>query len=426
MDRVLAIAAKDLRLLLRDKAGSFFTFFFPLINALFFGYIFSVTGETPSGLKVALIDEDESAESRSFADKLRGSTEFSVEETTRDEGEQLVRKGKTAAYIVLPKGFGAAREQMFWGEGAKVLVGLDPARKTEAGMIQGLLTKHLFDGFSTMFADPARLRPQLKKWREQLATEDAPAAIELALIPFFDALENLVLNVPRSEDGAAGGAANRAAGWQPASIETVEVTRERLGPANAFEISFPQGMMWGVMACAASFGISLVIERSEGTLVRLQTAPVSRGQILAGKALACLTATLGVTIVLALIGVFGFGMQVASVPLLAMAMLCVALCFTGLMMLLSLLGKSERSAGAIGWAVLLVMAMTGGAALPLAFMPPAMQAISDLSPVKWAVLSIEGAIWRGLSFGELLKPCGILLAIGAGSFEIGRRAFRWG
>ena len=38
---VLAIAGKDLRLLMRDKGGAFVTFVFPLIYCIFFGLIFA-------------------------------------------------------------------------------------------------------------------------------------------------------------------------------------------------------------------------------------------------------------------------------------------------------------------------------------------------------------------------------------------------
>jgi ABC-type multidrug transport system permease subunit len=45
-------------------------------------------------------------------------------------------------------------------------------------------------------------------------------------------------------------------------------------------------------------------------------------------------------------------------------------------------------------------------------MPGWMQRISHLSPVKWGILALEGAIWRGFTMGEMLIPCAILLAVG--------------
>ena len=58
-------------------------------------------------------------------------------------------------------------------------------------------------------------------------------------------------------------------------------------------------------------------------------------------------------------------------------------------------------------------------------MPSWMQALSHVSPVKWAILAMEGAVWRGFSFNEMLLPCGILVGVGLLCFAIGVRAFGW-
>ena len=50
--------------------------------------------------------------------------------------------------------------------------------------------------------------------------------------------------------------------------------------------------------------------------------------------------------------------------------------------------------------------------IPAMFMPSFMRTLSNLSPVKWAILSLEGAIWRGFTFGEFLLPYSILLGFG--------------
>jgi ABC-2 type transport system permease protein len=57
--------------------------------------------------------------------------------------------------------------------------------------------------------------------------------------------------------------------------------------------------------------------------------------------------------------------------------------------------------------------------IPLVFMPKFMTAISHFSPVKWSILSLEGAIWRGFSLDEMLLPCGALVLTGAVCLAIG-------
>ena len=73
-----------------------------------------------------------------------------------------------------------------------------------------------------------------------------------------------------------------------------------------------------------------------------------------------------------------------------------------------------------GNAIVLVLVMIGGGTIPLAFMPPFLRAASQASPFSWAILAIEGAVWRGFAFTEMLAPLGILLFIGALGLVLGK------
>jgi ABC-2 type transport system permease protein len=369
MGKVFAMAIKDLRLLLRDKTGFFFTFFFPLIMAVFFGAMFS-GGGGGSGISILLVDEDGTAKSSEFVTLLQEAPELKVTISEREDAVSRVRRGKSTAYIVLKKGFGDAYGRAFGGDPPEIELGVDPARKAEAGLLQGVLAQYAAKRFEKLIA-------------------------------------------------SSGG------NLSPITIDQRQVTVQRAGPNNAFAISFPQGIIWGIIGCAAAFGISLVVERTGGTLVRLRMSPLHRSQILAGKALACFLTTMGVAILLLTVAVVVFKVRPNSLPFLGMAVLSSALGFVGIMMFLSVLGKTEQSAGGIGWAVLLVMAMTGGGMIPLFAMPPWMLNVSHFSPIKWSILAMEGAIWRQFSFVEMMLPCGILLGVGVVFFFIGARVFRW-
>lgn len=152
--------------------------------------------------------------------------------------------------------------------------------------------------------------------------------------------------------------------------------------------------------------------------MRLQIAPISRSEVLIGKALACF---LSVVLVISLMVGLGLllGMRPGSYPMLALAALCVASCFVGIMMVMSNLGKTEESVNGAGWAINMVMAMFGGAMIPVMFMPQFMKSLSILSPVKWGILAMEGAIWREFSLTEMMLPCGILLGIGITGVVVG-------
>jgi ABC-2 type transport system permease protein len=171
------------------------------------------------------------------------------------------------------------------------------------------------------------------------------------------------------------------------------------------------------------FGVSLVSERTGGTLTRLRVAPIGRWHIVLGKAVACLATTLAVCALMLAVAWVAFGVRPVAPGTLVVGVLAVAFCFVGVMMLLSVIARTEAAASGLGWACLLTLAMIGGGAIPLAFMPPWLREIGHVSPVKWGILAIEGGLWRGLSASEMALPVGLLVAMGATEFAVGAVVF---
>jgi ABC-2 type transport system permease protein len=429
MKEILALAHKDLRILLRDRAGFFFTVFWPLIIAVFFGTIFGGGGGgSQSAVPVLIVDEDRTEFSQAFIDTLGSAPELDVRLATREEAMEDVRRGRVVAFVVLTPGFGEASERLFWGEPPTVELGVDPARRADAAMVEGILMKYASQRLETFFSDADAQRRNIDSARQSIeASPDLPPGYRANLEHFLGDLDRFLTDESTDQQADTAVAGSQGGeGFQPIAFERVDVARlRRQGPGSAYAISFPQGVIWGIIGVAAGFGISIVIERSRGTLLRLQVSPLSRTQILAGKAVACFASSTGMAVGLFVIARLVFGLVPGSVPLLAFAIISSSIGFVGIMMLLSVLGRTEQSAGGIGWAVLIVMSMLGGGMIPLLAMPSWMRSISHISPVKWSILAMEGAVWRSFSPAEMLQPCGILLAIGVICFLIGVRAFSW-
>lgn len=421
MNAILSLALKDLRLLVRDKVGLFFTLCFPLMLAVLFGYVFAGAGgggdRKREPLNVAVVDQDGSPAAADFARELQGSGDLRVTPIgSADAARDAVRRRRQTAAIVIEPGFGDAAARPFWGDPGRVTIGVDPSRYAEAGMIQGIVMERAFRGFQKLMSDPAALGRTLRSGVAAEGTDGSPQPAWVG--PMLSALETFLATIPPA-DGAGDGGAGAMGGWQPVVVETEAIAAVRSGPPNSFAVSFPQGLIWGILACAATFGISLVVERSGGTLTRLRLAPISRRQILAGKALACFTSTCLVAALLLLIAATVFRVQPTSTPLLVLAVVCSAAGFVGIMMLLSVVGRTEAAAGGIGWGILTVMAMFGGGMVPTFIMPGWMQSVSMLSPVRWAMDALEGSLWRGYAFGDMLLPCGLLIALGVVGFWLG-------
>jgi ABC-2 type transport system permease protein len=420
---VLALAGKDLRLLVRNRGALFFSLGWPVLIALFFGLVFGGGGER-GRIQVGGVDEDGSPASAALLQRLSTTDGVQVTPLGRAEAETRVRAGTLTAAVVVPKGYAEAETRLFHGAPRTLELAVDPARNAEAAMLEGILTGAAMQSMQELFRGGESARKlvdnalvDLKKVPEGRQRTSAERFLG-ELGTFLDAQPKVT---PAVGSGAAG---SSSGGWKPLEITRRELRAERVGPASAFDVTFPQGMIWGVIGCSLGFALSLVQERTRGTLTRLRAAPLTAGHVLAGKALACLTAISAVEALLFAVGRFGFGVRPSSWWLAGAAALSVAVCFVGIMMLVAVLGKTEQSASGLGWAIMMPLTMLGGGMVPLFAMPAWMQAAGTVSPVKWSILALEGAIWRGFTPAELAVPCAVLLAVGLFGFLAGAWRYR--
>jgi ABC-2 type transport system permease protein len=357
--------------------GVFWVVGFPLFMAFMFGMMFGGMGKEgraqSSAIPIALVDAEGSAASASFAKRLEASKDVRIERVPDvAQAKRAVLAGDVAAYVVLAGDFEGPG--MFGGKPPRAEVGFAPTRRAEGGMLRGILM------------------------------EQGAALLEESM-----------------GGGSPGGGGMRL---EPVRIAATEVAAEEKGsgrpkPASSWEITFPSAILWGLIGCAATFALSLVTERNTGTWFRLKTAPLTRSHVLAGKGLACFVACSFVLAILLAVAVFAMGVRVQNAAGLLIAAACTAACFTGIMMFLSTLGRTEQAASGIGWGIMTVMAMLGGGMFPLFLMPPWMQTASNVSPVKWGILALEGAIWRGFTLSDMAGPCAVLLGVGAAGFAAG-------
>jgi ABC-2 type transport system permease protein len=456
MNRIVKMAIKDLKLLARDKMGAFFIFGFPILMGLFFGMMYpgAPSSNTTSAMKIVIVDHDRSEMSGQFIESLNANSNLDIDtiETAaidayleshsdfdREQAEiQLsrdqVRLGRRAGTVMIPKGFGE-RAGVFWGESPDIHIGMDDSRGAEKAMMEGFVMEAMGGLFATRFQEPTSFLPDVEQAKQQISdADDMNPAQKLLMSGFLGTIESLISSadeIQQSDGLTLGGDTedNGGGGMQFANIIRDDVTQsvdpnsqrgqlQRI--RSKWDISFPQAMLWGVLGCVAGFAISIAKERSEGTMVRLQVAPLSKLEILLGKALACFAAVLLVTALLTLLG-YALGMRPLSYPKLVLAAVSMAVCFVGIMMTMSVLGKTEQSVSGSGWAINMVMAMLGGCMIPVMFMPSFMQNLSFISPIRWAIQAIEGAVWRDFTWTQMLTPCAILVAVGLVGLAIGTK-----
>lgn len=433
MSALIAIATKDLRLLARDRGDLFFTFVFPLLFAIFFGVVFGGGSDgARSKMSIGLVNLDGRPASVKFAADLSADAALDVRTfASRQDAESKVRLGHVTAAVVISSDFQDQADGLFSGRTLEVEAVRDPARSAEAGLLEGKLNQVAFRQFDSLMRDRERMRKAMDSARSAvLANQSIDPARRLMFTAFFGALDSLTADLNRSEStgGPADGNAGTPPGafnFQPVRVSMTALAMQRAMPPSSYTVSFPQGIVWGLMGCVMSFGISLVGEKRRGTLVRLTTSPISRSHILLAKALACFVACLIVQGLLLLTGYLAFRVQPANPGMTLAAIVCSAIGFTGIMMILAGAARSEGTAAGAGRAIVLILAMIGGGTIPLFFMPPFMQTLANISPFTWSTRALDLGLWRGQSPDELLLPCAVLISMGAVGYFIGARLFRW-
>jgi ABC-2 type transport system permease protein len=209
----------------------------------------------------------------------------------------------------------------------------------------------------------------------------------------------------------------------PPRSEIVPIARGEASPSG-WSLVLSAALLWSMMGCSATFAIAMVAERTRGTLTRLRAAPLTIERVVASKALSSFIACIIVTALLVTFAHALLDVSVSEPAALAIAIVSASVCFVGMTLLLGAMGRSEQAVAGSGWGVLVLMAMLGGAMVPVAFMPEWLRTAGVVSPARWAIVALEGAIWRGFDVAEMAAPCAMMLLLGALCLGLGARRMK--
>ncbi len=92
----------SLKMLFRNKAWVFFTFAFPLLFFLIFGYLL---GAPSSATTLYYVDHDGSATSQAFLTALNATGAVDLKDGSGMDLAQSLKDGKIAIYMDIPQGF---------------------------------------------------------------------------------------------------------------------------------------------------------------------------------------------------------------------------------------------------------------------------------------------------------------------------------
>ncbi len=369
--RIGRLLKKELIQTTRDWRMLFVIFFSSVVQLLMFGYVVSTDVHN---VATAVYDQDHSAASRQFVDRLMSSHYFTYEyNLTRPvQVDHLLDATRAQVIISIPRGFAQA---MACGKGAEVQAIMDGTDATTARIITGYVSD-VVQGYSTQIAlaRMARMRGTLTR------------------LPDLDV---------------------RTRVWYNPELHSMYY----MVPAVLGEVL----MIITIMLTS----LAIVKEKENGTLEQLIVTPISALELMIGKTLPFLIiGLLDLTLIL-LVAVFWFGVPIAgSVPLLYA---CGILFFTnslGLGLLVSTLSHTQHEAMLTTTFFIVPAFILSGFMFPIDNMPWIMQLLAYLVPVRYFLEIIRGIFLKGEGVDTLWPQMLILAVFGTVIITIAAARFR--
>lgn len=456
IDAALAIAKKDLRVALRDRAGVALSFGLPVVLVLAFGFIYEMTMGQPGGMarsSLWLADFDDTERSRRFVEALRANTMLTVKPAPdaarldAAELERKVRDGEAHHALLVEKGFGRALEA---GDLPPLRLFRDPGREMESQLVSIALLQSMMTVGGHELAPALTTRALVKvglpeDYADRMLSIARGFSTTIGALFLEAGIDPSTLGGDSPANGAAPPAGDATAAADPPGpgLDANELFGDLL-PIERVDLPPPQKprsltymlshnlagnaqmmLMFGLVACATL----LLQERDSGTLRRLLVAPMPARAHLLGKLFFMAAIGAMQLSLLYLVASLVFGVNVMRDPL-TLVVLSLVLIFavTAFGLLIATLARTATQAEGISTLIILLMSALGGAWFPLDQfdLPLAGTIVKQCTLTHWAMHAFQGMLYHGrdLTHPTLLLDLGVLVGFGLVALAIANRAFR--
>lgn len=351
MRAVFRIAAKDLRLRVRDRSAFILGIIAPFVLALIFSL---VLGDLAAGTfrpRYGVVDEDGGVSAAGLVATLRQIADRGLIELerdlSRDGATAAVEDGELAAVFVVPSGFTAAVEE---GSPATVEVLGDVESPTSV-----LVARSIARSFAT----------EVETVRLAVATAIAAGA---------------------DPSAAAGLVARVTAGPPPVTIAGEETAVRELDLTTFFVAS----MAIFFLFFTVQFGVtSLLEEKQDGTMSRLLAAPIRQTAVVWAKLLVSFVLGVVSMTVLIVASTFLLGAEWGNPVGVALLVVCGVLSAMGITTVVIAFARSTEQAGNLQAIIAVGLGMLGGVFFPAALGTGLLADLAYVSPHRWFLTGLS-------------------------------------
>jgi ABC-2 type transport system permease protein len=366
--KAIAIAANDIRRLLRWRANIFFLFVLPMAIILLLGAVFGGSEQA----RIGVVNHDRGTLAQQFVSALRDrpSTQL-FRYTSADKLQQAVAHGRVDAGLVIPSDYDGRLRQ-----GASATLGYFARPNSVAQQLRLTLQSVAADQSRTIAAAQTLQRQLHITFAQGLARAQAAGAVTPRV--------RVQLTAP---DGGAYGAT-----------------------AGRFDSGASTQLLLFIFLTSLTAAAFVIETRRLGIARRILSTPTSVGTLVAGQLLGRLAIALVQALTIILGSLIFFGVNWGDPLGTAAVVFSFCLVGTGAAILVGSLCSSEHQAQPIGFLLGLGLAALGGSMAPLEVFPNTARAIAHVTPHAWANDAFSKLLKHGGDLITVLPQIGVLLA----------------
>jgi ABC-2 type transport system permease protein len=348
-DRIWSMIVKEFLQLRRDKYARFRLLVPPIIQMLIYGY--AATFEV-NRVQVAVIDFDQSQESRDLLSRFAFTGRFEVAKILSNEQElkSLIGRSNIPMALEIEPGFA---ELLRKGQTAHLQVIVDGTNSNTALIAVGYVNQ-IADQFSQDYAGNRlnQLMPAIAATVPQISLEQRP--------------------------------------WYNPDLNS--------------QWFFVPGVIGSItlMMVVTLTAFAIVREREIGTLEQIMVTPIRPFELILGKTIPFFVVGLADVVLVAVVGTLWFQVPFRGNPLvLLLGVVLFLLSTLGVGLLISTLSSTQQQAFASGFFFLNPAFTLSGFAFPITSMPKAMQMITYVDPLRYFLVILRGTFLKGVGLGVL-------------------------
>ena len=392
---MFTIAIKDILQYFKDRTAVLLSLLLPIALITIFALMYGGIGKPKESKPISLLfaDQDSTDLSQEVYTELNDQDGLQLVPKTYSEAEDLVKKGKNSAVLVLYKGF---QDSVEAGKKVPMELFYDKAKEIEMGLLQQALWSNLF-GITMSKGIKGKVSTWIKEKNPDLSNSEI-ADIQAEVDKQFNEFESSEESSEIEENSAL-----------PMTALVGEKKDGNLGLVQAVAGIAIMMLLFSVSAS----GASLLKEKEDGTFRRLLIAPVSPSGILYGKMLSTLFMAVLQLTVMFIYSWLVLGLDIfINLPALILMILTAAIACSSFGIFMASVCKSRKQVESLSTLVILVISALGGSMMPLFFMPAIMQKIAVVSVNYWAMEGFFDIFWRQLPLSDIYPKMLILLGIG--------------